>query len=194
MNSISAARMSILLSREATEYFHPTRGIRQGNPISPCIFILCMKFLSLMIEEEVQKKKNWKPIKIGKVGVLLTHSFFTNDSVLFGASHTLPFLPSRRFWIVFASSPDNPLTLQNSAFAPRRTSPKATISIQSTLSVNHTSSFGRYLGFPTHDGCLKTANFRFIVEKIQQKLQGWKANLLSFAGHIRPSSKQHLSP
>ncbi|KAI5657787.1 hypothetical protein M9H77_26580 [Catharanthus roseus] len=53
--------------------------------------------------------------------------------------------------------------------------------IQATLGMNHASFFALYLCFPTYDCTLKMANFYFIVEKVQQKLQGWKANLLSFA-------------
>lgn len=53
--------------------------------------------------------------------------------------------------------------------------------IQSTTGIPYTSSFCKYLGFPVKDGTLNSLDYHFILEKIQNKLQGWKANLLSFA-------------
>lgn len=46
-----------------------------------------------------------------------------------------------------------------------------------------TSNLGNYLGFPIkHSGILQ--DFGFILDRIQGKLAGWKANLLSFAGRL----------
>lgn len=42
-----------------------------------------MKFLSILIEEEV-RKKTWKPVKIGKSSPSLTHSLFSDDIDIFG--------------------------------------------------------------------------------------------------------------
>lgn len=42
---------------------------------------------------------------------------------------------------------------------------------------------GKYLGFPIkHSGMHQ--HFGFVIERIQKRLTGWKANLLSFAGQL----------
>lgn len=49
--------------------------------------------------------------------------------------------------------------------------------IQNSLGFLHTSSFGKYLGCQVYDGSLKTADFNYILVKIQRKLSAWLANL-----------------
>ena len=47
-----------------------------------------------------------------------------------------------------------------------------------------THNLGKYLGFPIKFGNSSTHDFDYILDKVQAKLQGWKANLLSMAGRL----------
>ena len=57
MSWITTSSPSVLVNGERLNYFLPSRGIRQGDPLSPYIFILCMKYLARLIHNEVESKK-----------------------------------------------------------------------------------------------------------------------------------------
>lgn len=79
---ICSASMQVLWNGEATEEFKPSRGVRQGDPLSPYIFVLCLERLAHLINVKVGNGK-WKPIRIGRNGPALSHLLFADDLVLF---------------------------------------------------------------------------------------------------------------
>jgi len=51
MSCVSSVTTSILVNGVRLEQISPSRGIRQGDPLSPYIFIICMDLLSQLIED-----------------------------------------------------------------------------------------------------------------------------------------------
>lgn len=81
MSCITMSRVAVLINGDKTNFFKPSRGIKQGDPLSPYIFILYMVMLSCKIEKAVQQKIG-NPIKISKKGSHLSHLFFVDGLVL----------------------------------------------------------------------------------------------------------------
>lgn len=82
MACITTSNLSILANGERLHLFTPSRGIRQGDPLSLYIFILCMEYLAHLIQQEVNLK-NWAGIKSSRDGPTFMHFFFANDLILF---------------------------------------------------------------------------------------------------------------
>lgn len=62
MNCVSSTQFSVLINGEASDFFSPARGVRQGDPLSPYLFVLCMERLSGMIEDKVNSG-SWLEVK-----------------------------------------------------------------------------------------------------------------------------------
>lgn len=55
MSCVSTSSISVLDNGGALDPFHPSRGIRLGDPLSPYLFILCMEVLGAFIIEKVRQ-------------------------------------------------------------------------------------------------------------------------------------------
>lgn len=75
MSCVSTSSISILVNKGALESFYPSRGIRQGDPISSYLFILCMEVLGALIKDKC-KAKLWNSVKASQSGLAFSHVFF----------------------------------------------------------------------------------------------------------------------
>ena len=75
MSCISSVSTFVLFNGGSLDPFRPSRGIRQGDPLSPYIFILCMEFLNQLIQEKCEAKV-WCPVKASRSGPSFSHLFF----------------------------------------------------------------------------------------------------------------------
>ena len=82
MSYVSTTTISILINGGKSGSFKPTRGIRQGDPLSPYLFILCMKYLGFLINESC-RMKDWIPLKASRQSLGVSHLFFADDLMLF---------------------------------------------------------------------------------------------------------------
>ena len=79
---VSTVSYSTLINGELHGYIKPSRGLRQGDPLSPYLFLLCAEGLHSLL----QRAKNTEDIhgvSISRSGPKLTHLFFADDSLLF---------------------------------------------------------------------------------------------------------------
>ena len=78
---------SVLINRSPDEVFYPSRGIRQGDPISPYLFILCVEVLARMIQIESEIPRSPLRIKISQNNDKFRFLTFANDTLLFAKAN-----------------------------------------------------------------------------------------------------------
>lgn len=54
-NGVTAARFSLNMNGALVDYFHSERGLGQGDPISPYLFIIAMEVFSMLFDWKVEQ-------------------------------------------------------------------------------------------------------------------------------------------
>lgn len=83
---ISSSLVSILWNGMAGASFHPSRAIRQGGLLSPCLFNLCLNHLSLSLDQTIHTKQ-LSPIRVGHRPIGFNHILFADDIFLFAKAN-----------------------------------------------------------------------------------------------------------
>ena len=79
---ITSISYYVLINREPKGEIIRSQGIREGDPLSPFLFLLCAKGLSTMLQRE-ERLGTIKGISICWGASRLSHLFFVDDSMIF---------------------------------------------------------------------------------------------------------------
>jgi hypothetical protein len=80
MSCVVSSSFVVLLNGEATDFFKSGRGLRQGCPLSPLLFILVMEGLSLLLKES-QSDGLLTGIKVSRT-IKILHIMFVDDVII----------------------------------------------------------------------------------------------------------------
>ena len=82
---ISTASFLVLINGSPTGFFQSTRGLRQGDPISPYLFVLGMEALSCLINRAVRGGflTDCRLRGRGGNGIQVSHLLFADDTLVF---------------------------------------------------------------------------------------------------------------
>ena len=184
LSCVSTTSTSLLFNGNKLQSFCPLRGIRQGDPISPYLFLLCMEFLGAYITKMCEEKK-WDMVKASRSGPSFSHVFFADDIMLFSKANSKncnAIIEVLNNFCNLAGQKVN--NCKSRIFFSPNVSNRRKQNICRKMGILATNNLGKYLGFPIiHRGRVGNA-FNFFLDKVQNKLAGWKSRLLSKAGRL----------
>lgn len=79
---ISTSSFSLLIIGSPFGYLKPSKGIRQGDPLSPFLFVLYIEILSRMLNRGEQFG-HFKGVKISRTSPSISHLLYLDDLVIF---------------------------------------------------------------------------------------------------------------
>lgn len=184
MSYISSSSVAVLFNGGALEESHPMRGIRQGDPLSPYLFIMCMEVLRLMIKDKCDSKL-WDLVKASRGRLAFSHLLFADDLILFGKADKKNYTSIKEALDSFCELSRQKVNNGKSRvyFSPN-ISEKRREELCSCLDLHSTPNLGKYLGFSLKLSGTTNQEFDFVIERAQGRLSGWKSHLLSFAGRV----------
>ena len=166
MSCVSTASYQIVLNGELSESFTGSRGIRQGDPLSPYLFVLCMEKLSHTIQHAIEMNY-WKPIQSSQSGPFISHLFFADDLILFSEASTSQATIMKCCMDTFCNLSGQSVSLEKSMVycSPNASSDLAN-RISSICGSPITEDLGVYLGMPLIHSRVSAATYANLVDKV----------------------------
>lgn len=82
MEYVTFVYYTLLVNGNLTNSFKPTQGLRQGDPLSPSMFLMYATILTISLVQAESLNKI-KGVKVGRNGLSFTQLLFVDDSLLF---------------------------------------------------------------------------------------------------------------
>ena len=182
MQCITSVSYSILINGAAYGNIIPSRGLRQGDPLSPGLFLLCAEGLSAIIHEATRNHL-LTGISISRNCPNITHLFFANDSILFCKAKTEECQELKQIFRRYEDASGQKINTDKSlVFFSPNTHQDLKEAIFGILRPMQDSKHSKYLGLSSFIGRSKKQVFSILRERVGQKLPGWKGKLLSMGG------------
>lgn len=83
MRYVCSVTYSVSINGYHGDWFCPSRGLRQGDLLSPYLFLICAEGLSAIIND-AKNKGRMVGATIGRERFAVNHLFFADDCLLFG--------------------------------------------------------------------------------------------------------------
>ena len=182
MNCVTSVSFTTIVNGKQGGKFQPTRGLRQGDPLSPYLFLLCAKGLvSLMKDAGVKRKING--IAASRGGPKIAHLFFADDSLFFYRAKEDECKELVRILDLYNRASRQEVNVRKSGMLfSKNTSVESRRMVMEVLGFQRSMENECYLGMPLLFGRSKAKDLRSIKERIRSKVNGWEGRLLSQAG------------
>lgn len=127
----------------------------------------------------------WKPIKLGRGGPPLSHLFFADDLVLFGEASLENAQVMQRIIDQFCVFSGHKASASKSKiYFSANTDLHVRRLIGDTVLFQQMEDLDMYLGVLLFHKRVMKSTFQFFIDKVQRKLNGYDAKLLSMAGRM----------
>eukprot|EP00253_Pinus_taeda_P028873 PITA_28873 len=172
-----------LINGRPCSAFKSSRGLRQGCPLSPFLFIIMAETLSLHLEHKRQTREIMG-IDIVRGAKGINHSLFADDTLLIGGASSLMARRFKEVLELFLQASGGKLNNSKCMIytwnVPRHITQR--ISRIMEIPAQGNWSFFKYLGLPLARETVKSQIWIKLIENMRSKLQSWGMHWLNLAG------------
>ena len=182
MRMVTSISFSVVFNGDRLDSFKPSRGIRQGDPISPYLFLLAAEALSCLLKARNQSSV-LNGIKVAPSAPVVSHLLFADDSLLFFRANRESAEEIKEVLNTYCQASGQRINMDKSSihFAKGCRQSLREV-IKDELDVHNESLSEKYLGMPTDVGASTNGAFKYIKDRVWKKVQGWLEQCLSSGG------------
>ncbi|WVZ55317.1 hypothetical protein U9M48_005990, partial [Paspalum notatum var. saurae] len=178
---LSSAASRVLLNGQPGRSIKHRRGVRQGDSLSPMLFILAVDALNRLFDEAVRRGVLSGP-DIPRVKYHC--SLYADDIVLFFDASTAEALAVKRILRAFGDASGLVANLAKCSITPIGVDEDTTAAIAQVLECRVADFPIRYLGIPLSSGPLPRVEVHRVVEAVQRRLPACHGPLMARSGRL----------
>lgn len=181
MKCVSSVSFSVRVNGLFSDSFIPTRGIRQGDPISPYLFLLCSEGLSCMMRS-IGPLYVSRGVRVSRNAPWISHLLFADDCLVFtqaterGAERVAAILEDYN-----RASGQLVNKSKSAVFFSPNCDEECKVQVHSCLQIPTEALGERYLGLPTTAERGAGNVFSYVPARVMGFVGGWAEQNLSCA-------------
>ncbi|XP_010474595.1 PREDICTED: uncharacterized protein LOC104754152 [Camelina sativa] len=160
----------------------PQRGLRQGDPLSPYLFILCTEVLIANITK-AEREEKLTGITIARDSPTISHLLFADDSLFFCKAEVSECRTVMNIIVDYGRATGQEVNLEKSSIMfGKKVPPETKSQIKSVIGISKEGGMGSYLGIPESLQGSKNKVFSYVKDQLDDRVNGWSSKLLSKGG------------
>jgi len=181
---VSTATASVLVNGSPADEFPLQRGLRQGDPLSPFLFLVAAEGLNVLMKSLVETQL-FTGYSIGDVNpVVVSHLQFVDDTLLLGTKSWANVYTMRAVLVIFEPMSGLKVNFHKSSLVGVNIAPSWLTEATSMLNCKVDKVPFLYLGMPVGGNPRRLCFWDPVVNRIKARLSDWNSRFLSFGGRL----------
>ncbi|GKV27293.1 hypothetical protein SLEP1_g36479 [Rubroshorea leprosula] len=180
---LSTAKISVLVNGSPTEEFMVGKGLRQGDPLSPFLFLMIAEGLHGLVKK-AETKGLIHGIDVGSKGLTISLLQFADDTVILGKANGENIFTVKTILRWFELMSELRINFHKSSIVVFNVAQRWLNGVASVLRCGVGKILFVYLGMPVGGNPGTKKLWDPVLNKFRTKLAVWKFALLSFGGRI----------
>ncbi|GLU18032.1 hypothetical protein SLE2022_343540 [Rubroshorea leprosula] len=183
MECLRSSSVSVLINGSPTRQFSVSKGIRQGDPLSPFLFLIVAEGLNGLMASAVDKG-TYKGVRVGNEGVMVSHLQFADDTVFFGEASEDNISVVKAIMRTFELASGLKINLGKSHLMGVGVEERWLTEMAYRLHCKEGELPFKYLGIPVGGNNRRKSMWQSMVQSVEKRLASWKGRFLSMGGRI----------